>query len=93
MSVLADEQYVLAKQDQAASADQQEVFRPFRGVLFAAGSMGAACVRMPGVVVLGILMVACLCGAGSEAASSGELLLFNNATASIEVTTGLRCTP
>lgn len=53
-----------------------------------------ACVRMPGVVVLGILlMVACHSSTGSEAASSGELLLFNNATASIEVTTGLRCTP
>ena len=84
-------QYVLAKQDQAASADQQEVFRV---ALFAAGSAtGAACVRMPGVVVLGTLMVACLYGTGSEAVPLSELLLFNNATASIEVTAGPRCTP
>ena len=55
--------------------------------------MDTACVRMPGVVVLGILMVARLYGTNSEAVSLSKLLLFNNATASIEVTAGPRCTP
>jgi hypothetical protein len=53
--------------------------------------MGAVHMRMPTSVVLAITLVACHLGGGSEAASPGDLLLFDNATASIVVNThGLR---
>jgi hypothetical protein len=41
--------------------------------------------RMPAAVVLAAVVLAFTCGLGSEAASSGDLLLFDNATASIVV--------
>ena len=41
--------------------------------------------RMPAAVVLAAILVVDCCGKKSDAASSGDLLLFNNASDSVEV--------